>query len=126
MYLLELIVFTIKMYSISECWYGDMFNFDFLWKCLGLASPPPIVYYFPREIFLMFCSINWPNFIVSFSLLLEILGNMCIVIICCSVFDVINFEINHSFLIKPFFYTYLHNNQKLRTKTKHVKNEKSF
>ena len=126
MYLLELIVFAIKMYSISDCWYGDMFNFDFLWKGLGLASPPPIVYYFPREIFLMLCSINWPNFIVSFSLLLEILGNMCVVIICCSVFDVINFEINHSFLIKPFFYTYLHNNQKLRTKTKYVKKEKSF
>ena len=27
---------------------------------------------------------------------------MCIVIICCPVRDVINLEINHSFLIKPF------------------------
>ena len=29
---------------------------------------------------------------------------MCIVIICFLVSDVINFEINLSFLIKPFFY----------------------
>ena len=34
-------------------------------------------------------------------LLLEILGNMCIVIIYCPVCDVINFEINLSFLIRP-------------------------
>ena len=44
------------------------------------------------------------NFIVWLSLLLEILGDMCIAILCCLVCDAINFEINHSFLIKPFFY----------------------
>ena len=37
-------------------------------------------------------------------LLFEILGNMCIVIICCLVCDIINLKINHSFLIEPFFY----------------------
>ena len=36
-------------------------------------------------------------------LFLEVFGNVCIVIICCSVCDVINFEINHSFLMKAFF-----------------------
>ena len=35
---------------------------------------------------------------------LEVLVNMCIVIICCPVCDLIGFEINHSFLIKPIFY----------------------
>ena len=36
---------------------------------------------------------------------LEILGNMYTVIFCCPIYDVINFEINLSFLIKSFFYT---------------------
>ena len=48
--------------------------------------------------------VNWPNFIVWLPLLLEILRNMCIAVICspgCD--DFINFEINHIFLIRPFF-----------------------
>ena len=44
-------------------------------------------------------------------LLLEILGNMCIAIVSFPGSDVINFEINHIFLIKPFFYM-----AKIRTK----------
>ena len=48
--------------------------------------------------------IIWPNFIVGLPLLFEILGNMCIVMFCCPVCDIINFEINHNFVIKPFFY----------------------
>ena len=43
-------------------------------------------------------SINWPNLIVQFSLFLEILKNMCIVIICSALCDVIDFEIKLSFL----------------------------
>ena len=43
-------------------------------------------------------SISWGNKAV------EILGNVCIVIIFSPVYDVINSEINLSFLIKPFFY----------------------
>ena len=49
-----------------------------------------------RKIFLMLPSISWPNFIVWLSLLLKILGNMCIAIIFFEVDDVINFEINHN------------------------------
>ena len=37
---------------------------------------------------------------------------MCIVIVCQAGFEVINFEINLVFLIKPFFL----NDQKLKTK----------
>ena len=44
------------------------------------------------------------SFIVCLPLLLVILGNMCILTICCLVCDVINFEINLSFFIKPFSY----------------------
>ena len=35
---------------------------------------------------------------------LVIFSNMCIVIVCCWVYDTINVEINHNFLIKPFSY----------------------
>ena len=47
--------------------------------------------------------IDWPNFIVWLPLLHDILGNMCIANVCFSDCDVINFEINVSFLIKWFF-----------------------
>ena len=47
---------------------------------------------------------------------------MCIVIICCSVCNVINFEINLSLLIKPFFYI----TKKSIQKFKYFKNKKSF
>ena len=53
---------------------------------------------------------------------LMIMGNMCIVIICCAVCWVINFEINFSFLIKLFFYI----NKTSRWKCKYLNNEKSF
>ena len=86
------------------------------------ASPPHFVYEFSRKIFLMLFSINWPNFIFWLPLLLEILANMCIVIICRPVCDIINFEINLGFLIKPFFYKTKLSGQK----RKYLKNEKSL
>ena len=49
-------------------------------------------------------SMNSLNFTAWLPLLLEILGNMFIVIICLPVSEVINFEIYFSFPIKPFFY----------------------
>ena len=52
---------------------------------------------------------NWPNFIV-----------MCIVITCCSGCDVIMFEINLSFLVRPFLYM----TKKVRTKI--LENENIF
>ena len=48
--------------------------------------------------------INWRNIVSWLPLLLYILGNMYIVTISCPVCDAINFEINLSFLRKPFFY----------------------
>ena len=42
----------------------------------------------------------------------EIVGNMCIVIVCYPGYDVINFEINLIFLIKPLFLY----DQKVKTK----------
>ena len=71
---------------------------------LAMVSPPYFVCDFSRKMFLMLYSINWPNFIVWLSLLLDILGNICIAIVWCPGCDVISFEINLFFLIKPFFY----------------------
>ena len=47
---------------------------------------------------------------------------MCIVIICFLDYDVINFEINLSFLVKQFFFVTIKSGQKF----KYLKNEKSF
>ena len=82
----------------------DLLNFYFSEKNLGVVSPTHFVYGFLRKMFLMLYPYKWPNFIVWLSLLLEILGNMCIVIICFACDDIINFEINLKFLIKPFSY----------------------
>ena len=59
-----------------------MLNFNFSEKGLGLAFPSHFVYDFARKMFLMLYSINWPNLIVWLHLLLEILGSMCITIVC--------------------------------------------
>ena len=85
-------------------WSRDMLNFGFLEKGLGIVSPPHFVNDFSRNMFLMLYSINWTNFIFRLLLLLEIIGNICIAIICFPGCDVIDFEINLIFLIKPFFY----------------------
>ena len=77
-----------------------MLNFDFLEKDLGPASPLQYAHDFQKKIFLMSYFINCPNFTVWLPLLLEIYGNMCILIICFPVYDVINL----SFLIRPFSY----------------------
>ena len=86
----------------SGCWSRDIFNFDFVEKGLEIASAAQYVYDFSRKMFL-WCSINRPSFIFWLSLLLEILGNVCIALDWFPGCDVINFEINLIFLIKPFF-----------------------
>ena len=59
-----------------------MLNFDFIDKGLGIVSPTHFAYDFSTKMFFMLYSINRPNFIVSLPLLFEILGNMCIAIVC--------------------------------------------
>ena len=83
----------------------DMFNFDVLDKGLGIVSPAHFMYGFSTKMFLMLYSINWPNFIAWLSLLLEILGNICIAIVFYPGCDVMDFVINLIFLIEPFFST---------------------
>ena len=99
-----------------------MLNFSFSEKGLGLVSPPHFVYGFSRKMLFMLYSLNWLNFIAWLSLLLKIFGNTCITIVCLPGCDIINFEINLIFLIKPFCY----NAKKARQKLKYLENEKSF
>ena len=77
---------------------------------------------FWRKIFPLLCILYWPNFIVTLPLLREILGNMCIVIVSSSGFDVINSKINHIFLIKLFFNIAKNSRQKLN----YLENDKNF
>ena len=69
----------------------------------------------------MLYSIDWSNFIVRYPLLLEILGNMCIAIVCFPDSDIINFEINIISVIKFLYMT-----KKSRKKIEYLENEKSF
>ena len=70
----------------------------------------------------MLYSTNWPNFIAYLLLLFEILGNICIAIVYYPSCDVMNFEINIVFLIKPFCLMI----KKSRQKLKYLENKKSF
>ena len=111
-----------KLLRTLDYWYGDMLNFDFLEKCLGMVSSSHFVNDFTRKTFLKLCSINWPNFFVWLSLFLEILSNMCIAIVCFAGCDAINLEIDLIFLIKLFSYMA----KKPRQNFKYLENEKSF
>ena len=110
---------TIKTnYKFSDCWSRDMFNF--LEKGLAIVFPPHFVHDFSRKILIILYSTTWPHSIVWLSSLLEILGNMCIVIIICfPVYDAIQLEINLNFLIKQFFQI----TKKLGQKFKYLKNK---
>ena len=89
---------------LTTCFY---LTWSFFFKKkggLGLVSLSHFLHDFWRKIFLTLYAIKWLNLIAWLPLLLEILGNMCIIITCFPVCDVIKFEITFSFLIKPFSY----------------------
>ena len=90
-----------------------------LWFFMKGASPPHFTCDFLRKLFLMLSSINCSDFFVWLPLLLEILGNMCIETIFCPGYDIINFKINRSFLIKSL-------TKKTGQKFKYLKNKKCF
>ena len=98
----------------------------FLEKILGIVSLPHFVYDFSRKILFIIYSINWPNLFVWLPLLLEILGNKCIVIVCSPGCDVVHFEINFIFLIKPFFYMTKNQNKSWEQKEVLKRNKKAF
>ena len=71
---------------------------------LKLVFLPHFLHRFWKKIFLVLNSISWSLFIAWFSLFVEILDSMCIVIICYPLCDVINFEVKLNFFIRLFFY----------------------
>ena len=95
-----------------------MLNFDFLKKGLGIIYPPHFVFNFSA------------TYISCYILLTDLISlpdcfyftrywSICVLIVFSLDCDVINFEINLIFLIKPFF---LHDRQK----SKYLDNEKIF
>ena len=71
---------------------------------LELVSLPHFLHQFWRKTFLTLYVIKCPNFIAWLPLLLDMLGNICIVMKYFPVYDVINFKIDLIFHIKPFSY----------------------
>ena len=104
----------------------DILNFDFDNRVCDYVTHQILCIIFTRKIFLMLCSINWPNFIFWLPTLFDILGNMSIVIICLPDCDVINFEINHSVLIKVWQTNRYKYFKILRTKEAFHMNLKAF
>ena len=96
-------------------------KFWFFRKGLEIVSPLHFVHDISRKIFLMLCSIDWPNLTAWLHVLLELLGNMFIGTVCFSGYGIINFEINLIVLIKTFFYM----TKKLIQKINYLENEKS-
>ena len=101
-----------KLYKTLDYWSRDTLSFSFSEKGLRLVSPAHFVHDFSRKILLMLHSIYCPNVIVWLS----------ITIVCWPDCDVIKFEINLIFLIKPFWYM----TKKSRQKLKYLENGKSF
>ena len=99
-----------------------MINFDFLEKGLKLVFLPHLVYEFWRKMFVILYSIKPPNILAWLPLLLDILGNVWIVIICFPVSDTIDFEISLSILIKTFTYMIKKSEQIF----KYFQNDQSF
>ena len=105
LYSLHLLYVQVEVYqhiSKLRCWPPSHLYFEKqkeVWNCLPASLSAWVL---KKKKFLTLYFINWPNCIVLLLLLLEVSCNMCIVIIWCPVCDFINFEINRSFLIKPF------------------------
>ena len=97
-----------------------MFNFDFLEKVLGIVHPPHFVYGF-QENFISYYTLLTDQLLLPV-LLLEKLVNMYTTVVSQPGCDVINFEINLFFRIKPFFNI----TKNLGQKFKYLENEKSF
>ena len=86
-----------------DYWSRDMLYFDFLQKGLAIVSPPHFVYDLSRKMFLMLCSIDWPNFIVLMLYFYFTFWNIGQYVYCTFLLTMLwRFKINLNFLIKPF------------------------
>ena len=118
-----------KLYKTFDYSSADKLIFNFSENGLGLISLPHFVYNFSRLMFLMLYSVNWSIFNVWLFFVLEMLDNQVLQHLkFCSWdvgqpgCDVIKFEANLIFLVKPLW----HMTKKSRQKFKYLENEKSF
>ena len=128
LYSLFLLYVQVEVYQSIlklKCWPLSLTLYKAFWKIRKgqeLFSLPHCLNDFWRKICLMLYSLNWLNFIIWLPLLLEILGKMCVVIICLPV------RWRHKFLNWTWLSyqgVFLHD-QKARQKLKYLKNNKSF
>ena len=104
----------------TSCFYSYK-TFLKIKKRSGTSLSGSFSHDFLRKIFILLFFITWPSFIAWMSLRREILGNN-VYYNCWPGCEGINFKINLTFLIKPFF---LHA-QAVETKIKYLENEKSL
>ena len=89
-----------KSYKTLVYWSWDMLNSDFSEKVLGIVSPSHFANDFSRKMFLRLYNYQ----IAWLPLLLRYWAIFVLSIICFPDCDVINFQINLIFLIRPFIY----------------------
>ena len=70
----------IQLYKTLEYWSRDMYNFDFFERVLGSFSNTFWVWFFEKNFSCY--SLLTDQISVRLSLLLDILGNMCIAVVC--------------------------------------------
>ena len=92
-----------KFCKILDRWSRATLNFDFLEKCLGIVSSLHYILWTIFQQKYLSCYILSTDQI-SLPFLYEILVNVCFAIIFWLGCDVISFEINLIFLIKPLLY----------------------
>ena len=103
------------VYDLLNLWYSQSWFFR---KWSGNSFPTTFcVWFFLKKFFSCYVLLT-----EILPLLLQILGNMCIEIVCFPGCDAINFEINLNFLIKSFFYM----TKKLRQIFKNVSRARAF
>ena len=102
--------------------YIKLFFFFKKRRGLELVILPHFRHDFWKKIFLNLSSIKQIKFHCQGAFTSSYIGNMCIIIICLTVFVIISFEFNHSFLIKPFS----HMAKMIGENFNYLKNEKGF
>ena len=97
------------------------FSIFIFYNRFGTSFPPHFVYHFQEKCLSCYILLS-DQISLSDSFYFLRYWKKCIVIICCPLCDVINFEINLSFHIKLFFYITKESGHKF----KYLKNGKSF
>ena len=69
-------------------------QFWFFRKGFATSSSTTFLAWFFKKNISQLYSINWPNFIFSLPLLVDILGKRCVIIICFLVYNLMDFGIN--------------------------------